>query len=162
MIRRFIVSLVLLAAFVFPAAAQAEFGFVPGKASAVPLNSKGSLERQAGAHPASYTVHFELNTDEKGISEGGAMRSVLIDIPPGLVGNPQAIPTCPRQSFEGGVPQCKPGTQVGVLRAIVPDIGEVIGPIYNLGPQPGTPVQFGFESGGLQSLQSASVLTEDG
>jgi hypothetical protein len=160
--RRTVVSLALFFALALPAAAHAEFGFAPGKASATWLNSKGTLERQAGAHPFSFTIHFELNTDEKGFTEGGPARDFLFDVPPGFVGNPQAIPTCPRHSFEGGVPQCKPGTQVGVLRAIVPGIGEALGPIYNLAPFPGTPVQFGFESNGLQSLQSASVLTEEG
>ena len=163
MIRRSVILLVLLAALAAPAAAQADFGFAPGKTSATALNSKGTIERQAGAHPYSYTVHFELNTDGSGASEGGEMRDVIVETPPGFVGNPRAIPSCPRQSFEGGIPNCLPSTQVGILKAIVPGIGEVIGPIYNLTPPPGVATQFGFSSpAGLFSLLSASVKSEEG
>jgi hypothetical protein len=158
---RFLLLTCLALMLVVPAAAQADFGFAPGSLSATPLNRDGTIDTQAGSHPYSYTVSFQLNTDLSGNSEGGEMRDVVIEIPPGLIGNPRAIPSCPRESFENGVPTCLPSTQLGVLRAILPGgFGEAFGPLYNLTPPPGVPAQLGFASGGLITQPSASVRTE--
>ena len=143
--------------------AQADFGVLPGSLKASALNSDGTIDTRAGSHPYSYTVHFDLNTDESGHTEGGVMRDVLVDLPPGLIGNPQAIPSCPQQNFEGGVPNCPASTQIGILRAIIPGFSEAIGPIYNVTPPPGVAARFGFSSNvGLVSLQSAFVRSAEG
>lgn len=164
MIRR---SAVLLALFVIglavPAAARADFGFVPGSTKVTAVNRDGTVDFQAGSHPFSYTFEFELNTDEDGEPEGGEVRDIIIEPPPGLVGNLEAVPTCPQQSFEGGQPKCLPSTQVGVLRAIIPGFGLALGPVYNLEPPPGVVAQLGFSGGGgLITRPVASVRTEEG
>ncbi len=146
-----------------PASALADFGFKPDTAAVTALNRDGTIDTRAGSHPFSFSVEFKLNTDGSGHTEGGEMRDVIIDAPLGLVGNPQATPSCPRQSFEGGVPNCLPSTQIGMLRATVPGFGEAFGPIYNLVPPPGVAAQFGFSSPiGLVALQSATVRSEEG
>jgi hypothetical protein len=160
-IRRIVFSTVLLALTAAPAA-QADFGFVPGSQSQSALNRNGTVALQAGSHPYSYTVRFNLKTDGNGQSEGGAMRDVLATLPAGFFGNPAAVPACPRQDFEGGQPNCPPSTQVGVARAIVPATGEAFGPLYNLEPPPGVTAQLGFSSAGLIILQSAVADPEDG
>jgi hypothetical protein len=159
---RAVVVIALGTALVAPPVAQADFGFVSGSVSATAFKRSGGVERQAGAHPFAYAIQFELNTDGSGKSEGGEMRDLIIDLPPGLVGNPQAVPSCPRESFEGGQPKCLPSTQLGVLRAILPGIGEAVGPLYNLTPPPGVVAQLGFANNGLIALPSASVRTEEG
>jgi hypothetical protein len=162
-LRHGLFALVLLASlFAMPAAAQADFGPVPGKTTMTALNRDGTLATQAGSHPYSFTVHFELNAKENGQTEGGEMRDLVINAPPGLVGNPEAVPSCPRRSFEGNLPNCPPGTQIGVVRATLPGFGQAFGPLYNLTPPPGTAAQFGFTAVGLTVLGSASVRTEDG
>ncbi|HEX7245610.1 MAG TPA: hypothetical protein VF245_08605 [Solirubrobacterales bacterium] len=160
--RAIIVLSALCALLATPTLAQADFGFVPGSVKATALDRNGAVERQAGAHPYSYTVEFELKTDGSGQSEGGSMRDVIIDAPPGLVGNPNAIPSCPRQSFEGGIPNCLPSTQIGILKVFLPGVGSAIGPLYNLTPPPGVAAQFGFSSTGFVALQSATVRSETG
>ena len=146
-----------------PASALADFGFKPNTATVTALNRDGTIDTRAGSHPYSFSVHFELNTDGSGKTEGGELRDVIIDAPLGLVGNPQATPSCPRQSFEGGVPSCLPSTQVGMLRAILPCCGEAFGPIYNLEPPPGVAAQLGYSNAlGLVALQSATVRSEEG
>ncbi|HEX7245623.1 MAG TPA: hypothetical protein VF245_08670 [Solirubrobacterales bacterium] len=164
MTRRAIIALVALCALLAtPTLAQADFGFVPGSVKVTALKRSGVVERQAGAHPYSFAVHFEMNVGKDGLTEGGEVRDVIIDAPPGLIGNPNVVPSCSRQSFEGGTPSCLPSTQVGVLRAILPGIGLAIGPIYNLTPPPGVAAQLGFSSpSGFFSLQSASVRTKEG
>jgi len=153
--------LALLAFLTVPSVAQADFGLVPGATTVTAENRDGTLATQAGSHPYAYTVHFELNTDSGGHTEGGALRNVLTDLPPGLFGNPQVAPTCSRQDFEGALPQCPVNTQVGVLQAILPGSGEAVGPIYNLAPPPGVAAQFGFSAVGLTALFSATASSED-
>jgi hypothetical protein len=144
-----------------PAAAQADFGIESGSATIEALESDGSPATQAGSHPYALTLHFKLNTEPSGATEGGQMRDFRIKLPPGLIGNPTAVPVCPRQSFEGVLNTCPPSTQVGVVRAILPGTGEAIGPLYNLAPAPGSAAQFGFDSTNLVALSSASVLTDE-
>ncbi len=158
-----LVAFLVLALWAAPAA-HAEFGIVPGSLTASAEEEGGSLELRAGSHPFAYTVHFDLNTDAEGKSEGGQMRDILFEAPPGLVGNPQAVPACPRLIFEGGSEGCTPGTQIGVLRAVAVGIGEIVTPIYNLEPPPGAAAQFGVNAraAGLSSLQQATVRTDGG
>ena len=116
---------------------------------------------QASSHPYAFTLGFKLNTDEAGHSEGGEMRSVLVDLPPGFAGDPFAVDRCTRQEFEGFNPACSPNTQVGILSADLPGIGiTATGPIYNMVPPPGVAAQFGFSVAGLNALQELSVRTE--
>lgn len=144
--------------------AQADFGLVPGSLTVSAVNSDGTIDTQAGSHPYAFKVHFNLKTNENGSSEGGELRDVLVDVPPGLIGNPQAIPACPQESFEGGVPACSSSTQIGQLQAVVPGIGETLGPLFNVVPQPGVAARFGYKGGatGLISMQSASLRSEEG
>ncbi len=162
MIRRSAVFVALLAALILPASAQADFGLIPGSLSTTALNRDGTIATQAGSHPYAYRVHFALNTELGGRSEGGEMRDVIAELPPGLFGNPLAVPQCSRQEFEGGEPQCPPSTQVGQLRAILPASGEAVGPVYNLEPPPGFAALLGYSTAGLTVLQGASVEPGNG
>jgi hypothetical protein len=144
-----------------PSVAQADFGIQPGSFSVAALKRNGTIETQASAHPYSFTVHFDLK-NEDGDTEGQVMRTVEVDLPPGFVGNPNAVPRCPRQQFEGFSPECSPATQVGVLRATVRGLGEVVGSIYNLVPPPGVANEYGFNVSEFVTLQLASVRSEEG
>ena len=155
MSRPFAVILAFLVLAASPAAAQADFGFIPGSTTLSAENRDGTLATQAGSHPYAFTFHFALKTTSGGQTEGGAMRDLIMDLPAGLVGNPRAIPSCSRQDFEAAT--CKPSTQVGVFRTILPLVGEANGPLYNLNPLPGVVAQVGFSNLGFTLLGSASV-----
>jgi hypothetical protein len=159
-IRRKAVPLVLalLCALTAAPAAQAEnIEFVPDSASVAALNRDGTLNTQAGAHPWSYNVHFDLKTDAGGATVGGAARNIIGELPQGFVANPEAVPTCPRSAFEGGTPQCPASSQLGVLHAILRDVGEINGPVYNLEPPPGIAAQLAFSSVDFNAIQTGSV-----
>jgi hypothetical protein len=145
-----------------PTVARADFGIVPGSVSAVAENENGSLDFQAGSHPYSFTVGFNLKTEAGGKVEGGAPREVVVDLPPGLVGNPEAVPKCTRQAFEGFLPSCPVESQIGVLRVSVESAGLVAGPIYNMVAPPGQAAQIGFDAATRNALQGALVKTEAG
>jgi hypothetical protein len=121
----------------------------------------------ADAHPYQYTTSFGVNmaptppgSAAKFVPAQGDLKHVEVALPPGLVGNPTAIPRCPAQdfttvsTFDGlfrGVSishtNCPLDTVVGL--AIVEQLeGEQFFkaiPIYNLVPPKGMPAQFGFD-----------------
>jgi hypothetical protein len=140
------------------------FGFqsVDGWAS----RSNGTLDSQAGSHPYDVDFTFDLNTerDEAGVltPTGGRARDLAVKLPPGLVGNPTAVPQCTRTDFDNE--RCNPDTQVGTdvanaLRGegtkLVPF--RVAFAVYNLVPPPGLPAQFAFVLGGVQVFLDAGV-----
>jgi hypothetical protein len=145
---------------VCPLTAQADFGIEPGSLHSTFEISKG-LEGlpQASSHPFSFSVGFKLNTDNRGKSEGGELRDVVIDLPAGMVGNPNAVPQCTRQEFEGFAPHCSPNSQVGIVRANLPGVGEVPGSLFNVVPPPGVAAEFGFSVDGLNAIPNASLRT---
>jgi hypothetical protein len=152
----------LVALLALPTAAHADFGIDPETLGFSFENADGTIAGQAGSHPYVFKVDFELNLDGEGKPEGGELRDVIVDLPPGWVANPQAVPRCPHQLFEGGTPQCPFGTQVGVLHANVVGLGQAFGPIYNLVPPPGVPAQLGFSIINLNAFLDGSVKTEEG
>jgi hypothetical protein len=150
-----LVSLLLV-----PAAAQADFGIEPGSLKTTFEVSEGVTGvPQASSHPYAFKVHFKLNTDNEGRSEGGEMANVLADLPPGFAGDPFAVGRCTRQEFEGSTPRCPSNSQVGIIEASVVSLGLVRGPVYNLVPPPGVAAQLGFSAAGLNALQDISVQT---
>lgn len=163
MIRRALCPLVaFIVLLVAPGLAQADFGIAPGSLSVTAENEDGTIDTQASSHPYSYTVSFALNKDPEGHSVGGELRDIVIELPPGLIGNPMATPRCPRQDFEGANPHCSPATQIGIVHANIPALGFVGGAIYNLTAPPGMAAQLGFSAAGLTALQNASVQSEKG
>jgi hypothetical protein len=160
MIRRApIISLIAcLCVLLVPVVARADFGIKPGSMKTGFEVSEGVTGLpQASSHPYAFNLSFALNTDSEGRSEGGEMRDVLIDLPPGMIGNPTAVSRCSRQEFEGFTPACPPNSQVGVIHANIPGFTFVAGPIYNVVPPPGVAAQLGFSLDGLNALQNASL-----
>jgi hypothetical protein len=154
----------LMALAALPAAAEADFGIAPGSLRFSAENANGTPDTQAGSHPYAFHVEFELNFDEvAGKTEGGEMRGAITDLPPGMFGNPQAVEACPKKDFEGVLPDCPPGSQVGVLRVILPGASsEAFGPLYNLVAPPGAAAQLGFNAAEFSALLTASVRSEAG
>src|ERR1700722_2117379 len=112
---------------------------------------------QAGGHPQAITTTFAFATEEfTGIESKGEEthttdptrdpRDIVADLPPGLLGNPQAVPRSPlRQVIAEGV-SCPSSTQVGIAVLHVFANKELIGPIVNLTPEAGQSAEFGIEN----------------
>jgi hypothetical protein len=153
----FALSLLLL--FALPAVAQAEFGIKSLSTSA--LEENGTVDTRAASHPFKYSVSFEMNQDEEGKPEG-ALRDVIVELPPGLVGNPRAMPRCTGAQFEGEFGNCPGNTQIGLARVKVFEIGEeieAVHAIYNLVPPLGVAAAVGFNLNGALTIQEASLRT---
>ena len=66
---------------------------------------------QAGAH-ADFTTSFSLTTNSLG-NPVGQLKDVTVSLPPGEVGNPQAVPQCTPNEFQDF--NCPADSQVGVI-----------------------------------------------
>ena len=124
-------------------------------------NADGTIDDQAGSHPYDLTVAFAFATEPKlegGIlPAGGQARTVNVNLPPGLVGNPRAVPQCKRIQFERE--ECPLSTQVGVDYVSAKDLPQFYFQIYNLVPPPGVAAQFGFNWDGTNVFFEAGVRT---
>jgi hypothetical protein len=140
------------------------FGFLPGtQGFATNAYSDGGAPAvKAGSHP--YQLDFKLGLNQGGAFEGqpgavfpdGDMRDLKIDMPPGMLLNPNAIEKCtqtqfhtPRLSpFESSLSgeSCPDRTQVGTVEVKTSRGGgqpRRFG-LFNLDPPPGVAGQLGF------------------
>jgi hypothetical protein len=127
----------------------ASIPFAPLTFNAFALDAGGAEETQAGGHPAALTTTFDLTTSSLPTSQGKfeiepseAARQIVIDLPPGVVGDPQAAPKCSLSDL-ANKGNCASATQVGTLALIRPGGAEVGLPIFNLVPEQGHPAEFG-------------------
>jgi hypothetical protein len=116
-------------------------------------NSKvdGTPSTQAGAHPSILATKLEFNTvldSRVGIQvPAGGIRDTTVELPSGMLGNPNAIPKCPQVRLDTISAGCPTNTQIGIARLEISFVGgrqEYLSPVYNMVPPPGEPAQFGF------------------
>jgi hypothetical protein len=156
--------------------AQADFGvrmfdggtFGPPPPGNDPFLS-GPAYTQAGGHPYEAWTAFEMNRIVKDdllfAPDGGNIRNVTVDLPPGLIGNPTAVPQCPKTrrialDFDTDPEKlCAPASVVGVaIITLAADAGQVShnpALVFNMEPSPGVAAQFGFNyMGGIVILEA--------
>jgi hypothetical protein len=104
---------------------------------------------QAGGHPIALTSTVQFATEEVGPNHTLAPtrdpKDIIIDLPPGLIANPQAVPRC---QF-GQTEHCPTDTQVGSFVLHVGFDGgniSLLGPIVNLTPPGGESAELGLET----------------
>jgi hypothetical protein len=127
-------------------------------------NGDGTPDTQAGSHPYDLTLNFGLNAIEGGPT-GGGLRDAAIELPPGIIGDPHAVPQCSREQFFSAITEpCPPETQVGVDTAGIKPYPaykeadfEVRSAVYNLVPPPGVPAEFGFDILGTPTVVEFGV-----
>jgi hypothetical protein len=152
-----IIPLLLVSCCFMPvSSAMAGFSLVPGSFGVPITNEDGSVVTQAGLHPYELTTNFSL--------ERGDLKNIEVALPPGFVGDPNAVPQCPVRVLDEltaerlkGANNCPADTQVG--RELIDN--EFLGGIYNLVPPPGVPAEFGFNIFGLVVLLTPSLRPTD-
>jgi hypothetical protein len=139
------------------------------------FDESGLPSTQAGGHPYTLATDLYFTTDEL---EGEhyspeEVKSVIVDLPPGLVGNPQSLPRCPLNALleNSDTTLCPPGSMIGtVIFQRAPgqffhfteqESGEVTA-VYNMEPEPGFPAEFGFTFLGKAVYMYASPVRIDG
>jgi len=106
----------------------------------------------AGAHPdATAMFLFDVRAHE-GVFDvsTGNPRNVLVDVPAGVIGNPNAVARCSLVEFAAGPHDCPPESQVGVSTIRLTQffgatsVANNILPVYNLEPRKGYTAEFGI------------------
>jgi hypothetical protein len=111
---------------------------------------------QAAGHPDALTSTLEFATEEVGEGPTRDPKDIVIDLPPGLVANPQAVPLCPRpQALAGKL--CPVDSQVGVF--VVRFSGKaMLGPIVDLTPEAGQSAELMLQTPDLTLLLTGRVV----
>jgi hypothetical protein len=126
--------------------------------------SAAKPEAQAGGHPfaltTNLTFNFSTSFEGKLLSTGSgpdefgvSAKEVEVELPPGLIGDPQNFLECPLRNFLGR--SCSPNAAVGYIHfnythgSISSEGKPQVEPnatsyIYNVTPPPGHPAAFGF------------------
>jgi hypothetical protein len=123
-------------------------------------NADGTLDLQAGSHPNGLTVAFSVNTNLEGeysIPSGGEADYVTVNLPPGIVGDPTAIPQCTREQFDEE--NCPTGSWIGEDTATIAGVDLFQRDIYNMVPPAGVAAQFAFNFGGVSTFLDSKVRT---
>lgn len=154
------VGLTLLA---LPLSAHASFGFMPGDEGfeMVP-EEEAKVAAVAGSHPFELRAKLAFNTTESPAQPGvsfpdGDPRALRIELPPGLLANPQALQGCPVEDFasprispfelSASAESCPDSSQVGTVDVSTVRNGDAVTRrfgVFNLAPPPGIPAELGF------------------
>jgi hypothetical protein len=141
--------------------ASAEFGISSFSASS--LAADGSQETGAGVNPFSSRIEFSLNTVPDPtyppfpISDEN-VKDIELSLPAGFVGNPEAMPKCPRLDIIAA--RCAPAAQVGVITVVGSARGENsydTQPIFNMIPRDGEVADLAFSILGVPTHISIRV-----
>src|SRR3954452_16731244 len=135
-----LVAAAVLALGIAAPAAHADFGIKDFTAE-VRKADNTTLETQAGAHPFTGVTSFTFNSTPSG--PDGHVKDIRVDLPPGLISNPQATPHCTAAQF----PSCPKETQVGTEQ-LTAGVGPVpvtyTAAVYNMEVGPDGLADFGF------------------
>lgn len=124
-------------------------------ASAAPVTvtdvAAAPADKQAGAH-SDFTLSFKLGGDS-------SVRDLDIDLPPGLIGNPNIVGRCSEEQFRADAcpADSKVGTQT-VTATVLLAPTDIDGDVYSLVPHAGEPGRLGIvlhAPTGNQFLESA-------
>src|SRR4051794_3070083 len=141
----------LCAALLAPAAAHADI--TVSNVQAKPADTK------AGAN-SDFTLSFDLGGSE-------TIRDLDVQLPPGLLGNPNNAAKCTQAQFSSDScpAQSKVGTQTVTIRLLGVIPGSFDGEVYNLVPDKPEPAQLGVKlttPAGTQHLKSDTTVRSDG
>ena len=137
----------------------ATFGISSFSVAALDQNSQ--LYTQAGGHPYELSTTFALNTTTVPGGPDAAdanTKDIRVELPPGLIGNPEATAKCAPYNVAHGV--CSGAAQVGLVTIDTAAGETTVSPIYNLVPPAGVAAQFGARFNGFVTAHiDASVRT---
>jgi len=119
-----------------------------------PFNEDGTPATQAGSHPFQLTTTLVLN-QTAGRQPVALPKDLSFHLPPGLVGDPNAVAQCTMANFFALADEanlCPPSSVVGVTSVVAfePHVQliSVTVPVFDLVPAQGEPARFGFEVAG--------------
>lgn len=137
----------LAAALLVPASASA-FGVEEFHADTLEADGTTTYT-QAGGHPPLGVTSFRLS-DTGGLPDGD-LKEVRVDIPPGLIPNPEAVPKCMAAEPAFCPAETRVGTVeiVAVMKPVPVPLPVPPLPVYNMVPPPGKVSDFAFGIPGI-------------
>jgi hypothetical protein len=158
---KFLGAVLTAVALCLPAAAGADMLTITPGSFATTLSSN-----QAGAH-ADLTTTFAIEADTERNPFGGSARNLAVELPPGMEGAANAVPTCPMNlvAQPQGSPQCPNKSAVGEVLAFVTTPGgtgvlQFRTLVFSVTPSPGEPAALGFNA--LYPVRLDAKLRSDG
>jgi hypothetical protein len=136
-----------------------------------PENDGGAPDTQAGSHPFQLTSELSLNTGlESGqITLAALPKDLSFNLPPGLTGDPSAVPQCTDLQFSTIVVfanQCPTASVLGVALVTIlepslygPRPLVIPVPVFNLVPHRREPARFGFEALSVPVILDTALRT---
>jgi hypothetical protein len=134
-------ALVVLAALVAaPSAGHAQTGSPVAGVTAEMLNSAGELENRAGVAPDRLVMAFSLDPPASNLKD------LEFELPPGFLGDANAVPTCPRHLVSVlSIGECPSASQIGEVEGVALGL-PVAMPLYSIDPEPGYLAEFAFKN----------------
>jgi hypothetical protein len=117
------------------------FGFLDFASQASDLS--GAPDTEAGSHPNALTTTFDLLS-------GQIPKAMELELPAGLIGNPQSTPACPITSVFSRT--CPTSSRIGTFFVNFAQglfLEDSAFPIYNVVPERGYPAELGFYAEGI-------------
>ena len=136
------------------------FDFLSGSSGfAAPIfDFDGTPATQAGSHPDNLIVELGFPGEQPAgallVGVEGGLRDGIVDLPRGLVLNPEATPVrCTEAELTSqGFPGCPRASVIGnaIITTTVGDsLGPRVSPLYNMVPPPGIASSFSFDAVGV-------------
>jgi hypothetical protein len=126
----------------------------PSEIDEAPLTAEcapPAIFTQAAGHPTWLAVSLAMNSSEAepgSRTPVGTLKSLRLDLPPGLSFDPETVPRCSIVQFESR--QCAPNSEVGesLARISLSPTGSVLqrSAVFNLEPAAGLPAELGIDS----------------
>jgi hypothetical protein len=153
-----------------PAVAQAEFTVTGFEAAA--LSEGGAPDTLAGSHPVA--LNLDVGLAGSSALGGGDLRNLELELPPGLLENPTAVPVCPQADFakprsspweeSRAGESCPDNTQVGTV-TLTSSFGggetRTFG-LFNLAPPPGAASELAASAYGAQLIFVPQIRQSEG
>jgi uncharacterized repeat protein (TIGR01451 family) len=138
-------------------------------------NGNAAPDEQAGDHPNAVTTSFDLDlpasfyANEHAFESTEEVKEVVVDLPLGFVGDPQAAARCSFAELAKGtstISGCPVGSRVGTFGRQNFETGLIAeqgAPIFNMVPEDGYPAEFAMYAIALQKwvVLYASVVHSD-
>ncbi len=129
----------------------------------IAIDQEGGFSRQAGAH-ADLRVHLEFASSGPSAHVEGNLKDLRVDMPPGFVPNPTAIPSCAIGKLirvgEPAMSDCPSEDQVGVA-TVITATGTYTSPVFNMRTTDDLPGLFGLNVNGAPVFIEPAVRPGD-
>jgi hypothetical protein len=133
--------------------------------------ANGDYANLAGTHPHSASTTFHLaygfDAEENTILPLEDLKDTFAKLPPGLIGNPEAVEACSGTEFSlQSAAGCPAESQVGVFTLTSFSVGGALNvyktPIFNLTPPKGTAALLGFYISSIVSVTVSARVRSEG